>query len=103
MYATPELAPAADAVRRHDPVHGKERRELAARAERPGRAGGTGVAGERRQLAVGDDLAARDRQQRACAVGVETVRVQPQRHVAERNRVSRKKRLQTDDQRLSHV
>ena len=66
-----ELAPAADPVRGDDPVHGQERGELAAGAERPGRARRARVAGERGQLAVGDDLAARDRSQRACAVGVE--------------------------------
>ena len=57
-----------------DAVHGQERRELAAGAERPGRARRARVAGERGQLAVGDDLAARHGQQRAGAVAVEPVR-----------------------------
>ena len=53
--------------------HGHERRERAARAERPGGARGARAARERGELAVGDDLAARDRPQRARAVAVEAV------------------------------
>src|SRR5204862_4478929 len=48
-----------------------EDREVAARAEASGGARGTGRTGERRELAVGDDLAARDRPERGRAAGEE--------------------------------
>ena len=54
-----EVAVRADAASRDDPVHGHERRQVAAGAERPGRARGARASGERGELAVGDDLAAR--------------------------------------------
>ena len=71
LYSTPRSPQLADPVRGDDAVHGQERRELAAGAERSGRARGARVAGERRELAVGHDLAAGDPAQRAGAVAVE--------------------------------
>src|SRR6185437_8206516 len=61
--------PAADPVRRDNAVHREERRQLATGAERPGGARRAGVAGERRQFAVGDDLAAFDPAQCLGTVG----------------------------------
>ena len=69
-----EVAVGADPVRADDAVRRDERRERAAPAERAGGARGARVAGERRELAVGDDLAARHLPQRAGAVAVEPVR-----------------------------
>src|SRR5947207_115433 len=69
-----EVAVRADAVRGDDPVSGDERRQRAAPAEGAGRTRGTGIARERRELAVGDDVAARDLAQRAGTLAVEAVR-----------------------------
>src|SRR3954451_2953804 len=63
-------------------MHGQERCEAAAGAERAGGARRSGPPGERRELAVCDDLASRHRAEGAGAVAVEPV-VEAQRHVRE--------------------
>ena len=57
MYVDAERAVAADPARRDDPVAGHEEREAVLGAEGAGRPRRPGAAGERRELAVGDDLA----------------------------------------------
>ena len=72
-----------------------EDREVAVRAEAPGGARGTGRTGERRELAVGDDLAARDRAERGRAAREERGPVvEVDRHGLERHLVAREVRLQ---------
>ncbi len=65
----------ADAVRGDDPVVGEHERDTARRAEAAGGACGARPTGERRELAVGDDLAPRHRAQRERQLGLERRRV----------------------------
>jgi hypothetical protein len=74
---------------------GYEDREVAAGAEAPGRARGTGCPGERREFAVGDDLTARNRPEGTCAAAEEVrLVVQVDRHIFERDLLAREVRLQ---------
>ena len=66
-----ELAVPADPAHGDDPVAGHEQREAVLGAEGAGRPGGSGAAGERRELAVADDLAPRDASERPGERGLE--------------------------------
>ena len=89
-----ERAVAAEPAGRDDAMARDEGREPVARAEGAGRAGGAGPARERGQLAVGDDLAARDGPQRALAIAVEAV-VEVELDVGEVVRLAREERPAT--------
>ena len=83
-------------------MDGQERREVAARAERAGGAGGARPAGERRELAVRHDLSAGHVPKRAGTVPVEPVR-KDEEYVPEVVGLSVEKRLQTGGERQSGV
>src|SRR4051794_22873698 len=85
----------AEAAGRDDAMARDEDREMAVRAEAPGGARGTGSTGERRELAVGDDLAPRDRPERSRAAREKRGPVvEVDRHGLEWHLVAREVRLQ---------
>ena len=83
-------------------MHGQERREIAARAERPGRASSAWPTRERGKLTVGDHLSAGHGAKCVCAGSVEPVR-KDEWDVQEVVGLAREKRLQTSRKRLSDV
>src|SRR6185369_16124812 len=88
-----ERAVAADPVGGDDAVARHERREPVLGTERPRGPGRAGAAGERRELAVGDDLAPGQRTQDALAVAVEAL-VVVELDVGEVVRAAREERRQ---------
>src|SRR5262249_55671294 len=94
-----EVAEGADAARADDTVAGHERAQPVPGAERAGRAGGAGMAGERCELAVGDHLSARHGPERAGALAVEAVLV-VELHVGEVVGLPREERSHAPRDRL---
>src|SRR5579871_2641901 len=73
LVVDPEIPERADPGGADNAVARDERAEPVPRAERAGGAGGAGMPGERRELAVGDDLAARHAPEGSGALTVEAV------------------------------
>src|SRR5215218_11477705 len=94
-----EGAVAADPAGRDDPVARHEEREAVLGAERAGGTGGASTAGERRQLAVADDLAPGNRAQRARERCLEwRAPVLVERNVRERDPLAREVAVETSEQ-----
>jgi hypothetical protein len=104
LVSDSELAVRAQAVRRHDPVARHEDREPVSRAKRPGRTGRSGAPSERRELAIGHRLAARDSSQRGGKGVLKWSQLfEVELDVVEQDRLATEVGLEPLDQGMSYV